>query len=298
MAEAADDALASPAKAEASADATGATPTDDTPARDETGKFKGKGTGKPRTDPIARMQAATQKEADAKREAAEARQEAARLRTELDALKRPAAAPTNGQSAQPTAQPGKFAFPKFDQWLAQHPDQDWEAYQESREEARDQWRDHQHVVQTKLERHAQRLAEAPKKYADWDAVYTANGNLPTTPTMAQAILDSDRSDDLVYWLVTHPESCTQLAEESRFSDPAAAAVWMRKYLEAQVTAAAVSPSPDSAPSVRPSAAKPPINRVGGTASLTPASPDDLEFGPEYIRRENERERKSREAGRW
>ncbi len=51
--------------------------------RDEAGKFKPKGKGKPRTDPQARVQAATAKEAAAKEETRLAREEAAALKTKL-----------------------------------------------------------------------------------------------------------------------------------------------------------------------------------------------------------------------
>lgn len=263
-------------------------------ARDDKGQFadKPKG-GKKRSDPIARMNDATAKEAAAKEDARLAREETGRLRAELEQHRRPVETP------KPSI-PASATFPTFETWVEQHAGSDWPDYLAAR--ADHQFEQRWAAEQGKLAQHQRaqtyqgRVQDAKTRYPDWDAV-TARPDLKVTAAMEAAIVESDKGPDIVYWLATHPEQCTQLAGESHGADPVVAGQWMRKFLELQVTTGAV-PRPDSASVVRPSSAKPPVNRVGGTATATPVDLEDLEFGPEYIRQGNLAEKKRREAGRW
>ncbi len=261
--------------------------------RDESGKFKAKGKGKPRDDPRARVEAATAKEAAAKEEARLAREETARYKAELEAARQP-------RQAAPVPTPSG-PVQSFEQWSAQHPESSYEDYidyrAEQRIEQRLTQRDSQQQQQSMIAAHRARITEAQAKYPDYQQRLDAVASVPTSAALDLAVMSSPHSGDLVYWLATHPEQCTQLAAESRQDDPVVAARWMQKYLEAQLSPGAVA-APDSARGVRPSAAKPPVNRVGGTATSTPVDPEDLDFGPEYIRAENAREKKRQEAGRW
>lgn len=254
------------------------------PAVDE----KGKKPGKPRNDPIARMQQATAKEAAAKEEARLAREEATALKARLDALEQRTLQP------EPPRQAPSAKFPTFDEWQTTHPDDTWEDYQDARVEWKLEARDAARAAQQQVTQYREQLESA--KATDPTLVQALKNDPPVSPVMEQAILSSKQSIDIVRYLGTHPEICAQLALESRYTSGDAVPV-MRRYLEAQVTAGAVA-RPDSAPAVRPSTANPPINRVGGTASATPVDPDDLDFGPEYIRQENAREKKRQEASRW
>jgi hypothetical protein len=265
------------------------------PERDESGQFKPR--GKKRDDPIARMKDATAKEAAAKEDARLAREEAAALRARIEALE--GRDPTTGEqaaaqrarNAQPQPQNGRF--PSFDAWSAANPDKDYDDYTDARADYRyavlESQRQQQQVVQT----YHQQLEVA--KQNDPVLVQALANDPPVSPLMERAILSSPKSIDIVRYLGTHPEDCAQLARESATTSFDAVPV-MRRHLESIATLSAARP--DSAPSVKPSTANPPINRVGGTASATPVDPDDLPFGPDYIRAENAREKKRQESSRW
>ena len=290
------------------------------PVRNEQGQFvKKPGKGKPRSDPQARVEAATAKEAAAKEDARQAREEAKALAARLAAYEA-RQAPVSPQP--PTAAPPAQAatFPTFDAWMASHPGQDWDAYirdltahqAESRAQAivnerLAQWQGQQ-IAQQRQQTIAQRIAEAQTRLPDFEQVIAEGaprvgealarrGLQDFPPVMHEAVAESPQIADIRRYFGLHPEDAAQLAAETA-SLPVTAAPMVRRYLESLVTTAAAPAAPDSAPLARPSLAKPPINRVGGSASATPADPDDLDFGPEYIRLENERERKRSGMGRW
>lgn len=275
-----------------------------TPERDEKGQFV-KGKGKPRSDPRARVEAATAKEAAAKEEARQAREEAARLKAEIEALKRPAPIPT------PAAAPVSGRFPAFEVWAKAHPGQDFDDYTDARAAhvARQEWAkaDQEKALQSRVSTYQTRMDAAaatdPELKAAMAAARTAvddalaaRGLSRFPDAVIQAVVESERAPDITKYFLAHPQDAAQLAVETQ-GLPVTAASLVRRSLEALLPAAAAA-RPDSAPEVRPSARTAPINRVGGSATATPVDPDDLPFGPEYIRKENERERKAREAGRW
>lgn len=283
---------------------------DPTTERDSKGQFTRK--GKPRNDPQARVEQATAREAAAKEDARLAREEAARYRAELDTARRPATPPTPAPVTGPT-------FPAYDAWASQHPEGScsYEDYQDARVEwrldqrltalqsqqsERARWDGHTSRLQaaaaadptlpTLIQTGTQELATGLHSRGLLDS----NGHPTLPPALLHAVLDAPNSVDLYRYLLSHPTEAVQLAVDvARL--PADAAPVVRRLLDSQVATAVVA-RPDSTPVVHPSAARPPVNRVGGSATVTPASPDDLEFGPEYLRVENARERKAREAGRW
>ena len=256
--------------------------------------------GNPRKDPRARVEQATAQAAQAREEARRERDErerlaarAQQLEAELAALKTPKAEPA------PAAKPAGDTFPKFAQWIEEHPEQDFDSYLEARDEFRERkltssWQAQREADVAEARYHAA-LRSGASKYEDFAQVVSSNP--PVSSVMAAAIKGSEQAADIVYWLGSHPDQCFQLAQESVNDASPDAARWMRKFLEAQVSASAAAPVPDSAPQARPSSALPPVNRVGGTASATPADPDDLPFGPDYIRAENARE-KAKAGRRW
>ncbi len=245
---------------------------------DQSGARKPK--GKPRNDPQARVEAATRKEAAAKEEARQARDEAARLRAELDRLRAPATS-----AEPPAADTDRF-------WA----DPLTVARQLAAEEAAKVYaaQQQQHTQAQMHQAYRQRVDAFAATHPDFHEVINQAPEVPGV--ILHAILASERGAELAYDLGSHPEIAAQLAEEFK-SLPADAVPLVRRVLEARLSATAVASS-EAASLMRPSAAKPPIPRVGGTASFTPADPEDLAFGPEYIRRENAREKKAREAGRW
>jgi hypothetical protein len=252
---------------------------------------------KPRDDAFARMKQATDKLAESNRlrEAAEARVR------ELEARQ----APVSLETKAPIAQPGQ-KFPTFDAYLTDHPDASWDDWNDAKidyvAEAKLTARDRaqqQAVQQQEITRvsqaHGARMAAIATKYPDYatvrdaaDVALAAAGIRQLPEALVRAIVSSDRSDDLVYFLGTHLEETIQLARESAES-PATAAPILRRYLESQVRASAAS-SPGSASSPVRSTAKPPVNPVGGHASAVPVPLDDLEFGADYVRKANQRDR--------
>ena len=254
--------------------------------------------GKPRNDPRARVEQATQQAAAAKEEARVAREETARYRAELEQATHRAAQPQS--PTPPLVAPTKF--PSFETWSEGNADATYDDYVDARADARAEakiatWRAEQESAR-ELDVLQSRMDEGARKYPDIQRVVQEN-NPPITPVMFKAMKASGQTADIVYWLATHPDQCTQLAARTNWPESAVsadAAEVMRLYLESQVAHGAAL-SPDSAPQARPSAALPPVNRVGGTATATPVDPDDVPFGPDFIRIENARERKKQE-GRW
>lgn len=235
------------------------------------------------------MQQATAKEAAAKEEARKERERADRLERELLDARKPA---TTARPADPApAARAANAPPALKSFVEQIGTtyESWEEANEAWADARDAWKDEQREWKVAFDDIDRAKATDPE-------FARAISNLPCSPVMGQAIRDSKNRLDILRYLGTHPEECIQLAQESARTSLDAASV-VRRHLETLVTASAVA-KPDSASVVRPSTAKPPVNRVGGTASATPVDPEDLEFGPEYIRAENARERKRQEAARW
>ncbi len=252
---------------------------------------------KPRDDAFARMKQATDKLGEERRlrEAAEARVRELEARDARPVEARPPAPAVAAQEAPKAGTP----FPTYDAYLATHPDASWDAWNDAKiEHVTEQKlaaRDAQQA-EARLERaHATRVAAMATKYPDYPTVCDAANRalaaagVRTLPdVLVRAIKQSDRSDDLMYFLGTHPEDAIHLAR--RFANrPVADADLVQDLLEAKFSASAAPTITGSASPSR-SSAKPPINPVGGHASATPVSPDELEFGPEYVRRMNKIDR--------
>ena len=114
--------------------------------------------------------------------------------------------------------------------------------------------------------------------------------------LPQAVMDvvseSDDAIALLSHLAQHPEEIDRLTELNR-KNRASAIVALTK-LETKLAASGVkSGSPAPAPVTRASA---PLRPVAGTRTTGGATdPDELEFGPEYLARMNERDRSRRRA---
>lgn len=249
---------------------------------------------KPRDDAFARMKQATDKLAESNRlrEAAEARVR------ELEARQAPPPAPRAAASDPPTG----AKFPSFDTYLTAHPDASWDDWNDAkidyvaeakltaREQAAADAAAHAETVRVS-QAHGARMAAIGTKYPDYatvretaDRVLAAAGVATLPDALVRAVVTSDRSDDLVYFLGTHPDEAIQLARESADA-PAAVAPTLRRYLESLLVPRAALTAGSAAPPLR-SSAKPPVNPVGGSASATPQALDDLDFGAEYVRRQN------------
>ena len=224
------------------------------------------GEGLPRHDPIARMKKALAQKAEAERRAAALEAEVQRLRQPL-----PAPAATNGHGE-----------PQFEQF-ADQPDpytafmQAWARWDHARQlDERFARYDAERTAKAQQATFESRIQEGSKQYPDWqDALTEADTlGLQVSAVMRQAITESPRAADLVHFLATHPEECTQLAEES-IQTPVAAASVMRRLLESQVGPPAAA-SHGAGTAARPvvSTAKPPVKPVGSSPVVSDAPPGD------------------------
>jgi hypothetical protein len=244
----------------------------------------------PRHNPIARLNQALAQKADADRRAAQ-------LEAELARYRQPAFSPAPSAPVAPTPAPvPNPGEPQFDQF-ADQPDP-YTAYLQ----AWGRWDRQQAITQALAEReaaHAEqartqslqtRLADGKTSYPDFDQVLTEADTLglQVSAVMREAIADSPKAADLVYYLATHPEECTQLAEES-VGTPVAAATVMRRLLESQLAPRA-APSNGSGPAARASVstAKPPVTPVGSSPVVSDAPPGDEASAAEHARYWNRR----------
>jgi len=149
----------------------------------------------------------------------------------------------------------------------------------------------QQTRKSRLSTFEQRVAEGRKAHPDFDQVLTDADTLglQVSGVMQEAIVDSPHAADLVHYLATHPEECTQLAEESEHTPVAAAAV-MRRLLESRVAAPPVAARNGAGTTTRASAstAKPPITPVGSSPVVSDAPPGESASLAEHARYWNRR----------
>lgn len=188
----------------------------------------------------------------------------------------------------------------------------------------------QHAEQqaaTRAEReHATRMDAAAQKYEDFFEIIDKNlSDVPDAPYLVDLIQNHKEGAEVLYHLAKNPDEAKVLSSLSasrpimdalRFSEqpiemlsyfgqhpqeldrlnrlhPASALVALGE-LKAQFKAA----KDGSATNEQVSNAKPPIRPVGGGRTSTPKDPDDLPFGPEWIRAENKRDRERKKASAY
>lgn len=156
----------------------------------------------------------------------------------------------------------------------------WSARQEQRElmaairreQQRESWNKH--------------ILDAKQKYQDYDAVMVKGRSFAITPEVEQALIESDIGPMLTYHLIQHPEEYRQIVA-LRGTALAKAVGKLEARLETvpgQVQTTPVPPKPA------------PITPVQSSSGKAAESfPDDLEFGPEYVRQMNAKD--IRERGR-
>lgn len=226
------------------------------------------------------------------------------LKAELDALKAeqkhtPAAAPAETPAPEagtapprPTVQPPlqrpasqasiPQQFPTYEQFVAMDGQQD--ATYEDYVDARADWRyairraaekqqeaaeREQQAITERVAAHQKRLKDAKTKYPDWDQVVTTD--IPLSKVVHDAVLASEHSTDIQYWLGTHRDDCAALVNESQEFSPSAVAA-MRRYLDtlvAQPPARNVAAVTGSALALVPPPAPRPPNPVR-TSAQAPA----------------------------
>lgn len=176
------------------------TPTD----RNADGTFK----AKPRSDPKARVEAATAKEAEAKRLRDETLAENARLKAEIDALKRP---------KEPVAQTPTAAiaepegFPDYATWAqkAGNADKPYEAYIDDRNDWRwalnDKKSQSQRAEQSRYDNFLARVKATP----DWDTKFKPETALARD--LVPYIQDHDQGPQILLYLSEHPDLAQRIA---------------------------------------------------------------------------------------
>ncbi len=225
----------------------------------------------------------------------EARRELAALRQQQTV--RTAPEPETPAYRPPTSPDGIRSKPVEDEIGTKYPTYadfaedlaDWKF--ESRMAEREQ-REHQQTVQREAAQTVQKYREAAQEYAKRSPGYADRirsvDDIELPPVIADAILQSDKGAQVSDYLATHREEFAQLSQEWA-TVPVQAASVVRRYLETRAGAA----SPGSASVSRPSAPAP-IRPVSGSAAVASApSPEDMDFGPEYVRAMNAREREHR-----
>jgi hypothetical protein len=241
----------------------------------------------PRNHFQARVNKLTQQKAEAERRAQAA--EAA-----LALIQQRAAAPPPMPPPMQGPLPGE---PQFEQF-AQFPDpytaylQAWTRWDHARQvEERFSRYEQQQTQKSRMQTFEQRVADGRKAHPDFDQVLTDADTLglQVSGVMQEAIVDSPHAADLVHYLATHPEECTQLAEESEHTPVAAAAV-MRRLLESRISTASVAPSHGSGTTTRAatSTAKPPITPVGSSPVVSDQPPGESASLADHARYWNRR----------
>lgn len=265
--------------------------------RNESGQFQAKTPSK-RKNPYEAVKAATGETAREReaREKAEAR--AADLERQLEEARRPKlepalkAEPASGDRKKPSEDEigTKYAsYADFVEDLA-----DWKAEQRLKAndvDARIAARFEAERRQQAQDRRDAALVESGKQaYPDFvEVINSATLEFPTWH--GEFIKGLPNAHDVIYALAKDLETAKHIAT---IDNPFALGVALAQL----VPPSGVAARPDSTSPARSSTAKPPINRVGGTASAVPVDPDDLEFGPDFIRAENEKDRKRKQANRW
>src|SRR3990167_9458247 len=208
-------------------------------------------------------------------EAEEAKLERDALKRRLEAIEKPA---TETKPKTEDAEPAPDQFEDYESYVKAQAR--WEARQEltAALSARDRAaadRRGQQDFQTAVAKHAERVIAAQAKYADYDAVI-AKGNAALTqagaivpPAMIKAIVESDRSADILYDLASHPDVCLDVVRRSAGSTLDAAPV-VRLYLESRLTP--VQSGPDVQPKPVTKAAAP-IKPVGTASVASPTAAD-------------------------
>jgi len=241
----------------------------------------------PRHNPLARMNQALAQKAEAERRAAA-------LEAELSRYRQPAAPAPAPPSPAPA--PAAEGEPQFEQF-AEQPDpytayvQAWARWDNRRQIAETIAQYEQATLAKQREQSfTTHLTEGRTAYPDFDQVLTQADTLglQVSAVMREAIADSPKAADLVYYLATHPEECTQLALESE-TTPSAAAPVMRRLLESHLAPRAVSPSGNGAAArAAASTAKPPIQPVGSSPVVSDDPPGESASAAEHARYWNRR----------
>jgi len=245
----------------------------------------------PKHNPVTRLHQALAAKLEAERHARELEDELARYRQPPASA--PVAAPV---PAVPSGPQGGPPEPQFEQFAEQADPytsymQAWARWDHAQQltQVRAAWEADQ-AEKTKAQSLKARLDAGKTSYQDFDNVLKEADTLglQVSAVMQAAIAESPRAADLVYFLATHPEECTQLAEESQ-QTPVAAATVMQRLLESHLAPRPV-PTSGTGTGARASVstAKPPVTPVGSSPVVSDEPPGDAASAAEHARYWNRR----------
>jgi hypothetical protein len=157
---------------------------------------------------------------------------------------------------------------------------DWKYEQrEAAREAKQAQEQQQKTHHERLTAYATKTQEARKVYPDFDAVLASADHILYPDVFRDAILSSDRSADLAYWLASHQDEYRSLAEEARSVNHPSAINLVRKVLESKLPVAAQQRSPANGSGMAVStgsASRPPV------LVAAPRPPNPVRTGPQKI----------------
>jgi len=241
----------------------------------------------PRHSPITRINQAMAAKMEAERRAAA-------LEAELLRITQQAQLPTERPTTPQGNGPGEPLFEQFadqaDPYTAYL--QAWTRWDRAQglAQARAEW-EAAESLKHKAQTFQSRVTEGKVHYPDFDNVLQNADTLglQVSAVMQEAIAASPKAADLVYYLATHPEECTQLAEESS-QTPVAAATVMQRLLESHLAPRAVPPNGGSGAAARApvSTAKPPVSPVGSSPVVSDDPPGEAASAAEHARYWNRR----------
>lgn len=204
----------------------------------------------------------------------------------LEAAERRSAPREEPATREPAAKPDRF--PRFETWLLQHPEQDFDDWLDARDEHRDQRRAateaqtaDQRRVSDAERTFTSKLDAARERYPDYDDVVVPG--TPVSLVIQRAVLEV--GPDAAYWLATHPKERDELTDDSLVAPSeagfGAAVATMRRYLSSLVAseqrvpsrAAAGSTGAALTPVLKPSP-KPPTPVRTGPLRRDDAPPSD------------------------
>jgi hypothetical protein len=190
-------------------------------------------------------------------------------------------------SPDPTPAPAakSYGFPSLDEWQASnptHPDP-FDGYYTAKAEYVADQRFQQHQAQYEQATRAQTFVERGKSvYTDWDDTFASVADIRISPQLGQVLLADPDGHRLAYELAKHPDQHGAVLDAQ---DALSLGVALGT-LKARLSGAPSAPSAQSVHS-----APPPIQPVGSSPVSQTVNVDDLPFGPEYMRRANEQDKK-------
>jgi hypothetical protein len=200
------------------------------------------------------------------------RESEARAR-ELEA-RLPTAAPPSEPAKATATPPQGFSFPKYEQWIAEHPEKDYEDYTDAKQDARDAWREarateqqtasqRQDVLSARREADAAaaavwdyRVSEFAKSHPDLETVLQSVDDRGGVPPLLEYVLKTDdNGPDLMYTLAKHPEMYDEMLLLTLGLQPSEQSVAiLRRRLLSRVQAVLTG---SAVPVSRPQPARPP-----------------------------------------